>query len=279
MSYCVNCGTEMSEQHKYCPNCGTASVVSSNQDVTVDTCVSAISNNSVNVFTTDTKSIRRNELSEMDKLINYFSIKQNVYDEYDLVSDMICRLAGGTSKAPLVWGIIVMAIGLLFSCICLGLVISLGIDYFDFASFVADFFFVLLFMGGGSALIGLFLSLKKKRKKQLIDYTDRYYRLSDELYKYYCGYEECPIGPEYTNPKNLLVVKRTIISGRANTITDALNVLVEDAFRADMKNIALLTAQYAQQSAQYAQQSAENTNSIRKTSVVSAVFAVANYFR
>ena len=58
-----------------------------------------------------------------------------------------------------------------------------------------------------------------------------------------------------------------------------MNLLVEDAHREKMENLASQTAQYAQQAAQYAQQTAANSEKIRRNTAVSAVFTVANFFQ
>lgn len=296
MSFCVNCGAQISEQHKFCPNCGTTQTaaedtvaMNTNQGAMPQYNQTPYGNMPQNMnynnpyYSTpynDSMAVRQNELNTMDKLINYFSAKQHLYDEYDYASNMIYRLSRFGGKAALIWSIILLSAALVFfiSSITAGTNdLYSSYQQEEQATVFAALGIVALVAGGG--LMGLFLGLKGKRRRQLAHFTDRYFQLSDELYQYYCGYANCPIGPEYTNPTNLAVVKRTIVSGRAYTIRDALNILVEDAHRARMEDIATQTAQYAQQAAQYAQQTAANTNSIRRATTVTAVFTVANYFR
>lgn len=196
---------------------------------------------------------RQKELQRMDDLIRYFSVKQNQYDEYDEVSEQIYRLSCASSKAALIWGIII-AVG----CILFTIITQAG--YW--------MFFALL----GCGLIALHIFLQIRKKKRLAEASSRYYQLTEELISHYRNYANCPMGPEYTNPSNLAVVKRTIISGRADTIKEALNILVEDAHRNKMENLASQTAQYAQQAAEYAGNTATNT-------AVTAIFTAANYFK
>lgn len=222
----------------------------------------------------DRMDVRNKELQAMDDLIKFFSVKQSLYDEYDQVSNLIYRLSRGSSKAAMVWGIIVMAVGAVFCIIGLS---SLGAS--DPEVGIVFLVYGLIIAIAGGVLMGLFFKIKNRNRQKLVDSTNRYYELSDELYKYYCKYTNCPVGPEYTNPSNLMVVQRTIISGRADTIKEALNLLVEDAHREKMENLASQTAQYAQQAAVYAQQTAANSDRIRRNTAVSAVFTVANYFK
>ena len=296
MSFCVNCGAQISEQHKFCPGCGasnaaanTSAVVSTNQGAVPQYNQNSYGNMPQNMnygnpyYSTpynDGMAVRQSELETMDRLINYFSAKQHVYDEYDYASNMIYRLSRFGGKAALIWSIILLAASFAFFISSITAGTNDLYNSYEQEEMAATFVIlgvVSLVAGGG--LMGLFLGLKGKRRRQLVHFTDRYYQLSDELYRHYCGYANCPIGPEYTNPSNLAVVKRTIISGRAYTIRDALNILVEDAHRARMEDLATQTAQYAQQAAQSAQQIAANTNSIRRATTVTAVFTVANYFR
>jgi len=196
---------------------------------------------------------RQKELRIMDDLIRYFSIVQKYYDEYDEVSERIYRLSCASSKAALVWGIIASVGSLLLTLLTQ-----------DGA------WLLLLLLGVG--LIALYVFLQIRKKNRLTEASNRYYELGEKLIEHYAKYLNCPVGPEYTNPSNLRVVQRTIISGRADTIKEALNILVEDAHRNKMENLASQTAQYAQQAAEYAGNAATNT-------AVTAVFTAANFFQ
>ena len=196
---------------------------------------------------------RQKELQRMNDLIRYFSIMQKQYDEYDEVSERIYRLSCTSSKAALVWGIIVTVSSLFLTIL------------------TQDATWLLLLLLG-SGLIALYIFLQIRKKKMLAEASNRYYELGEKLIVHYSKYVNCPIGPEYTNPSNLSVIQRTILSGRADTIKEALNILVEDAHRNRMENLASQTAHYAQQAAEYAGNTAANT-------AVTAVFTAANFFQ
>lgn len=266
--FCSQCGNALKEGQRFCPACGSP-VEGDVNPVAVNSQINTVNPKN------DRMDLRNSELKIMDELIRFFSVKQPVYDEYDRVSNMIYRLRRSSSKAALIWSIILLGVG--FFCTFMGLTFLIE-DSFDDV-YLPWLAYGILFLGIGGALMGVFVSLKKKRRNRMVEYTEKYYELSDELYQYYCGYENCPIGPEYTNPSNLAVVQRTIVSGRADTIKEALNLLVEDAYRDKMENLASQTAQYAQQAAQYAQQTAVNSDKIRRNTGVTAVFTIANYFK
>lgn len=246
--FCSNCGNEIVGQQMFCPFCGNnLSYVSNLYDVTQSTVNSVL-------FTQNTAVVRQSELMQMDKLLSYFSVKQKQYDEYDYVSKNIDDWSNLSAKAALVWGIILFVISFVISycAVCIT-------DFFSLLALALPFF------GTGVVLFVLFFCLNGRRRRKLNNAINRYYELATELSDYYYSYENCPIGPEYTNPSNLVVVKRTIISGRADTIKEALNILLEDAHRERMENLSV-------QAARYAEQAAHNSS-------VAAVFSIGNYFK
>lgn len=247
--YCPNCGNQI-DGHNFCPNCGAPSAT---------TAVTTAPNN-------DRLQQRKSELQLMDHMIEYFSQKQFLYNEYDNTAKTINRLRRGVSKSPLVWGIILIAISEIFFSFVLSILSDLvnSFNSLELCACLFVFFILVCCLGGGVALIVLFIKRTKKNNALISEKMDRYSQISDELYVHYCGYENCPIGHEYTNPSNLEVIKQTIISGRADTIKDALNILVEDAHRARIENYTAQTANYARQTA----------HSARAT----AIFTAAHFF-
>ena len=90
-------------------------------------------------------------------------------------------------------------------------------------------------------------------------------KFCEELYQYYLNYGYCLVSAEYTNPSNLLAILHTIESGRADTIKEAINILVEDAHRNNMEALATQTAVASAAAARGA--------------TAAAVFSAANFFK
>jgi hypothetical protein len=63
--------------------------------------------------------IRKNEITELKKMISHFSLKREVYREYDYVCSIVEELSKGKKVALLVWGIILTAFGSLYTLISL----------------------------------------------------------------------------------------------------------------------------------------------------------------
>ena len=292
--YCYNCGMQFQDSINFCPNCGAQINPANGNAVTT---VGQKGRPSV----LDRGATRESEINEVKKMLNYFSVKTEQYNEYDNVCRELYRLKKGRRMSCAVWGWILTIAGIVsigfsaFNWIISGFgnyiprqqtTITYGDGYSiyeDFGSlktpasspwfFLAVIAFFVLF----AVLPGVLMIIvdKKKIKKgyndELAYYSNRYCDLCDELYDHYLKYGNCSIGPEFTNPSNLQVILNTILSGRADTTKEAINVLVEDAHRKRMEN-------YAAQTAEFAQKAAVNAGRAARASTVGAVFSAANFF-
>ncbi len=71
--------------------------------------------------------------------------------------------------------------------------------------------------------------------------------------------------PEYANPEILEIILGMLQSGRADTIKEAINLLINDAERSEMS--------------EYLEMIEQNTAAINEQTRVAAVFAAANFFK
>ena len=92
----------------------------------------------------------------------------------------------------------------------------------------------------------------------------RLVELADELHTHFVNFGYCPIGEEFTNPAILSKISENLRTGRANNITDAINIMFDDAHKSQMEWAAMETAHSARQAAAGAR--------------TAAVFAAANFF-
>lgn len=214
--FCKNCGQKISDQQNFCEFCG------------------ATSSSTGRIY-----SVRDEQISLIDDIISFFSQKKELYDEYDKVTQRINNLKFTCARAALIWGIILSAV---MTVLSLTLFISLLSDGENPLYALIPFSFVL----AGGALIFLFVARNKKRRIALEIAINQYSKLSEELSNHYAVCENCPVGIEYTNPSTLLAIKKMIQSGRADTIKEAINVLLDDAHRRKMEDLAVKTAQYVE---------------------------------
>ena len=182
-------------------------------------------------FQMQKNAVRQSEISALTDVYNYFNVKRSEFEEYDAVCTLMNHYAKGAKGALLVWGIIVTVMSFMF----LGIGGSGAVGAF------------LLFFIPGAAMIAGGILMKINNKRKLAYYQDRYAILSDELYNYYMSYPSCPVGAEYVNPEILEVIMGVLNSGRADTIKEAINVLIAEANQAEMnaylQNIQTLTAE------------------------------------
>lgn len=96
-------------------------------------------------------------------------------------------------------------------------------------------------------------SLKERQqaeKEGLLNYyQNRYKQLSEELDAHFKNYGYCPVAESYTNPKILREIREPINIGRADTIKESMNLLVQDAHNAEMESHAAATANSARNAA------------------------------
>ena len=237
--FCQKCGNQTDSNAEFCPNCGNPMSGSQPQQRRVS---------SVELR----QQRRQDELDELNKMIDYFSIKRNQYDEYDEVCERLNPNYLRKRPSLIIWGLVSAFWGVMF---LMNGFIPLGI---------------ILLLGAGG-LIFAFVKSTQARKNNYAAASQRYYELSDELYRHYCDYGPCLVSAGYSNPSNLLAIRQTIQSGRADTITDALNIMLDDEHKAAMEAYSANTAAYAQEAAHSAGVAANNT-------AVSAVFSAANFF-
>lgn len=160
---------------------------------------------------------REKNLNECARMINHFSPKVDLYQDYEKCKIDIVRYSR-SSVAPLVWGIIlsVIALSLAFSAIT-----SNYKDNIVGYSIAAGVF--LLF---GAGLIVLFILKKKFNKKKIEELYTQLGELSNQLNILYNGFSNCILPPEFTDPRILFKLQSLIISGRCVTIGNAINSLL-----------------------------------------------------
>ena len=235
--FCQKCGNQVDNNASFCPYC--SSPISGAQPSRVS---------SVQMR----QQTRQDEIGELDKMIQYFSQKQAQYDEYDAVCARLDPYYLRKRPSLIIWGLVSIATGIL---LLTGGVFVVGI---------------IAILGGG-ALVFAFIKSTQARTKNYAAASQRYYELSEELYQHYINYGPCLVSASYSNPSNLAAIKQTIQSGRADTIADALNVLLDDEHKAAMEAYASKTLSSAQEAARAAGNAASSANT-------AAVFSAANFF-
>lgn len=167
--------------------------------------------------TADYGAEREKNLNECARMINHFSPKVDLYQDYEKCKTDIVRYSR-SSVAPLVWGIIVCLFGLSF------LFSAITANYKDniIGYGIAAGVFILI----GAGLIVLFALKKKFNKKKVEELYTQLGELSNQLNILYNGFSNCILPPEFTDPRILFKLQSLIISGRCVTIGNAINALL-----------------------------------------------------
>ncbi|MBP5294482.1 MAG: zinc-ribbon domain-containing protein [Lachnospiraceae bacterium] len=196
---------------------------------------------------------RMANLQELERMYNYFGQKNAEYNEYDMIN---ATLDEYDKRKPglLVWGIILFVLGFIT------LVSFLAADYSSAGGYI--FLIVWLLGSIGMILAFIFGSIARGRHKE--DALNRLVELADDLHYHYVNYGECLVGEEFTNPAILQTIANNIQSGRANNITDSINIMFDDAHKSQMEYAAMETMRSSRQAAAGAR--------------TAAVFAAANFF-
>ena len=161
---------------------------------------------------------RENSLIEIEKMLNYFSPKVDVFQNYENINNEILRYSK-TSVAPLVWGIIVAAMGLLQ--------LANAIFWVKFSDNKIPYYIIagVLFLAA-AGLIVMYVLKKKNHNAKLEGLIEEAGKLSEELQLLYNCYGECLVRSEYTDPRILFKIKSILLAGRCATIPDSLNSLL-----------------------------------------------------
>lgn len=255
--FCPTCGAQISQGAGFCASCGNP--VNASSPVAAAPVAPAMDYQAqmmqaqmmqAQQFQMQKNAVRQSEINALTQAFNYFNVKRASFQQYDQVCEQLNYFSRGAKGALMVWGIIVLAFG---AIMCLG-VFSGEMPLAGALAFLIP---------GGAMLTGGIL-MKANNKRKCAYYQGEYLRLSQELNDYYAAYPQCPVGAEYANPEILELILGVLNSGRADTIKEAINVLISEANQAEM------TA-YLQNIQAYSQQASARAGT-------AAIFAAASFF-
>lgn len=216
--YCPYCQTVLVDDAVFCSQCGKRVKANPVQPAAVPV------NPQMQQYQAQKDAIRDSELTLLNRLMQHFSQKQSAYDLYDTVCERVNHFAKGCSNALLIWGSILVSFSLLLILMFIP-EIQEGVLPIEELPEVLAVMGILIFGPGIMMIIGGIL-MKVNNKRQLTKYRQQYAGLSYELRQHFLSYPNCPISPEYTNPRVLVKLQNLITSGRTDTVKESLNSLV-----------------------------------------------------
>ncbi len=238
--FCTSCGCQLLDGAVFCSNCGTPQngmipILQSQQSFMVQGQILE----------------RQSGLAEIDRMLNYFGPKQDMYNQYY----KLARSIQSDSRVKLVP---LLVIGIYIICIAM-----MGMS-FNYRS-AADIVIGIVVIIHGIAMIIAYIMANSARKNRLPRSKEEFQYISDELIQHYMNYGPCLLGIEYTNPSFLWDIKNLILSGRAYSVKEAINTMNVDANFARLQMLA-------KQAADASRRAANNAG-------LAAGISVINYFR
>lgn len=252
--FCNKCGTQLPDGTPFCSSCGAnlnASVNPAQAPMMDYQAQMQMQQMQAQQYQMQKNSIRQSEIALLQNVYDHFNLKRATFQEYDKVGERLSYYQRGARSALIVWGAIITVISFMIASM-------VGSSSGAFAVFL-----VFSFLGAGMIAGGVMMKVNNKKKLRL--YESEYIRLSEELNAHYNAYPMCPVGAQYSNPEIIEVIMDVMQSGRANTIADAINILVSDINQSEMQA-------YLQSIENYSRQTAA-------ASKTAAVFAAASFFK
>ena len=246
MAFCSNCGAEIADGTKFCPSCGTAVNGQS---------VSAVADSNSRLLD------KENSLKELSKIYEYFEKKRSVYDEWNYVNYTLSDYSeNGKKKAArkFLFYYFIAGIMAIVAWVLISLLEKISNDIIFWIIMIPTILLLLLafflFFGGG-----IFLAIHKQ-KIRIRELTARQEVLRGELNEYYHNYGSCPIGIEYTFPKDIEYMIDIIRSGRAVKISDALNIMLDDYHKQTVEENVRIAVNNSAEALRNAREAAESAS-------------------
>ena len=258
--FCFKCGAELPDGAGFCSSCGASlnSGAPSPQAPAMDyqaqmAQMQQMQQMQAQQYQMQKNSIRQSEIASLANCYEHFNQKRETFKEYDRIGQRVNYYARGAKSALIVWGGIIAGFNL---------ILLTGFASSEPPASVVFMFLLGMLIGGVMIFGGIMMKVKNKKNRALVE--SEYIRLSQELNDHYNAYPMCPVGAEYANPEILELIMNVLNSGRADTIKEAINVLIAEVNQAEMNA--------------YLENIEAYSRSAANASKTGAVFAAASFF-
>ena len=290
--FCHNCGTKLSENDQFCLQCGAKQNVSNKRLFVANASTWSGSASSVEPITRQTNNMyaaegnnplapdrtmmrsvngyrdeeRAHALNELQRAYEWFSQKQNAYDEYDSISNRLPKMNRVGKRPLLIWGCILTGGSFLLMLLILNLTSSYRVS--ANGGLIAV---VIIGMLAGAGMIAGFFIAEANRKKTISILHERLEHLGQELTDHYIAFGRCSFGAEYSNPMIINRIMNLVNSGRADSIKEGINIMLSDLRMDQMAEMSRITAENVQIIA-------KNSAAAARGARTAAAFSAASFF-
>lgn len=252
MAFCGTCGTKLNGQ-AFCPNCGTP--------VGNEVMVSG----NTSVIYGQPKSERQMALDELDAVIDHFSY---VEDEFNELIEKTNQIENLKQKKILRW-VFSMPIFVLVVALLGGTVLT---KLPDFVALVLLVVAIVL-----PIALPIYLKIQNAKEIKALDkYTDTLTEKVMDNYNSFNG--ECPVGFNFYNPVSLSWLRELITSGRASTVSQAMNLMMDDIHKNKLEQQLAQTLNAAEVAAYYAKDASHHSRAAARSASRAADAAEGSYW-
>lgn len=215
--YCVNCGAELVKDSNYCTKCGKRVVDATADNPNSEKPVSISDNNFKSFVNAGSKE---DVIRNLEQLEHYFSSKEK---QYNIRNGYINYFNTVKKPGVFAWILAGGALSFVFYFLLYGITsIDIGLIGF-FCVWIA-------------ITIGGYFHFKNKTQRNINNTRIALEKLENELKEHYARAPNCIIAFEYSEPE---IIRRLIVllnNGRADTLKEAINVMLDDIHKQAMLN-------------------------------------------
>ncbi len=211
--FCSKCGNQIPDNSVFCSACGAQVNQAGNIQFQAQ-------------FQAQKNAIRQSEIQAVNNAINYFSQQKYTFEKFYNTFESVNYYKRGAKSGLIIWGAILCFLGFFASITG---TISAITERTLVIPTLAVFFFIFSVPGMLMIIGGILMKInnRKKYKKAVQDYNEA----SAEINNIYASYTNCPVGMEYCNPNVLHIILNILESGRADTVKEAVNLLMQKTDR------------------------------------------------
>ena len=214
--FCMDCGTQLTEQTNFCPTCGRKiSGEDEQQTGAVDERVAA------------REEQRLKEIERLDKARIFFSQQYALYNEHQRARKSVSYYGRGAKSVLLVFGCITL--GLWMS---LGTIILISSGLYDLITSIVPL--AVFFLIPGCCMLTGGILMKVINRSKFKRWKAEEAQLAQQIYALCTQYPDCPVDPIYTNPNILSILQQNLNTGRANTIEESLALALAEFYKSGM---------------------------------------------
>lgn len=277
--FCPNCGKPANDQAVFCVNCGAKlpavqvpapeppvppapipepTAPSFEQEIAqieaLQTPTAPTAVQQIETLQAQKEQEYENDMAAVQGAVAHFSPYKILFNNYFRACEAVNYYSRGAKSALLVWGIIVTALGMLFTLIG-------AID----STYPEEILpFLIIFLLPGMAMLAGGITMKAVSRKKFANAKEEYVRLARELNALYYNCPACPLRPEFVDPDTLAKLRFMLQSGRAHSLSEAVYLLSDGYPQSRLNN--------------YINTLADHTKDVNQQNSISCIFVPASLF-